>query len=271
MIKVGIGRTAEVFRDGDGSAIKLFYNWMPATEAAHEAAILQKISQACKSAPKFYELCHAEGRSGLRFEFIDGKMAGELMMKNPLQAIDYSRSIAALHRELHSAEAPGLRSGEEIFSAGLRSYQEIDGDTRNRLLDFVHAQQKNSLCHGDFHPENILIDANGQMRVIDWVNSYAGNPLSDVARTYYLMRCGRSPNKRTLLESVLEAVAKPLIANAYLKAYFGKTEFPKKDFRLWLLIVMINRLVKERIAEEAPYLEKQIPKELKKVGREGRN
>lgn len=258
MRKIGTGRTAEVFLDNDGSAVKLFYGFMPATEAEYEAVILQEVSKVCGLAPKHIGLCNVEGRNGLRFEYIEGRMAGELMLSHPAQLFKITRAMGLLHREIHSAKTGGLRRGEDIYCAGVREYQGISAEARNTLLDFIVSQKADSLCHGDFHPENILIGADGKMRVIDWVNSYSGDPLSDVARTYYLIRHGLSPNKRTWLERVMEYIGKPIIANAYLHAYFNKKKFPKKEFRLWLLVVMIHRFVKERIPEEEPGLRKAL-------------
>jgi aminoglycoside phosphotransferase (APT) family kinase protein len=258
MIKVGTGRTAEVFRDDDGSAVKLFYDWMPATEAEHEAAILRSVSQVCMLAPKFYELVRIDDRNGLRFEFIDGEMAGQQMLHYPLLIIRLSHAIGLLHREIHSTHIKELQTCKDVFDTGIQASPWIDDAIRNKLLAFLHERKGNSLCHGDFHPENILIDKNGQMRVIDWVNAYSGDPLSDAARTYYLIRYGRSPIKRTLLQKLLERFGKALAANAYLRGYFGKNKLPKRDFRLWLLIIMINRAVHERIPGEESVLKKTI-------------
>jgi hypothetical protein len=265
MEKIGIGRTAEVFRDDDGTAIKFFFDWLPETEAAHEAAILRSVSQVCGLAPKFHELVRMDGRCGLRFEFIGGGMAAQRMFAKPLQAFGLARAIGRLHREVHSAHAFDLRTAEEVYGPGLREYTGMDEAARSGLLDFLRRRQGDSLCHGDFHPENVLIDEAGQMRVIDWVNAYSGDPLSDAARTYYLMRYGRSPNKRTVLESLLEKTVKPLLAGAYLRGFFGGRKYPASDFRQWLLIVMINRHVRERIAEEERDLKRAISRILRSV------
>jgi Ser/Thr protein kinase RdoA (MazF antagonist) len=44
----------------------------------------------------------------------------------------------------------------------------------------------NRVCHGDFHPANVLMsgkDAN----IIDWIDAARGNPLADVARTTIIL------------------------------------------------------------------------------------
>ena len=43
------------------------------------------------------------------------------------------------------------------------------------------------LCHGDFHPMNILGDVS-QPVIIDWPDARRGDPAADVCRSYLLMR-----------------------------------------------------------------------------------
>ncbi|MFD1910018.1 phosphotransferase family protein [Paenibacillus rhizoplanae] len=44
------------------------------------------------------------------------------------------------------------------------------------------------LCHGDFHPDNILMD--DKLWVIDWMTGVRGNPAADVARSVIMFSIG---------------------------------------------------------------------------------
>lgn len=48
----------------------------------------------------------------------------------------------------------------------------------------------NCLCHGDYHPGNVLVDTNGKVLVIDFMNVCHGPWQYDVARTYVLISEG---------------------------------------------------------------------------------
>ena len=48
------------------------------------------------------------------------------------------------------------------------------------------------LCHGDFHPGNIL-RTDGEPVIIDWPNVTAGDPTADYVRTDLMMRMGSIP------------------------------------------------------------------------------
>jgi aminoglycoside phosphotransferase (APT) family kinase protein len=39
----------------------------------------------------------------------------------------------------------------------------------------------NVICHGDFHPKNVLITTEGPV-IIDWADATLGHPLADVDR-----------------------------------------------------------------------------------------
>jgi aminoglycoside phosphotransferase (APT) family kinase protein len=42
------------------------------------------------------------------------------------------------------------------------------------------------LCHGDFHPMNVLGEA-AQPYIIDWADAHRGDPAADVCRSYLLL------------------------------------------------------------------------------------
>lgn len=46
------------------------------------------------------------------------------------------------------------------------------------------------MCHGDYHPGNVLVDTNGKVLVIDFMNVCHGPWQYDVARTHVLISEG---------------------------------------------------------------------------------
>jgi len=51
------------------------------------------------------------------------------------------------------------------------------------------------LCHGDFHPDNVIWSERGPV-VIDWLDANRGDPAADVARTPMLISIGETPDGR---------------------------------------------------------------------------
>ncbi|HEY2993370.1 MAG TPA: phosphotransferase [Methylomirabilota bacterium] len=76
------------------------------------------------------------------------------------------------------------------------------------------------VCHGDFHPQNILVEAGRVSGVLDWPNALVAEPAFDVASTLNILRF--VPAGLMSMPSVLRwlaGLAQPLLARRYLAAY----------------------------------------------------
>jgi aminoglycoside phosphotransferase (APT) family kinase protein len=76
------------------------------------------------------------------------------------------------------------------------------------------------ICHGDFHPQNILMEAAVVTGVIDWPNALVADPAYDVATTRIIL--GLVPLELSTLPAVarvLVSAARPLLLARYLAGY----------------------------------------------------
>jgi aminoglycoside phosphotransferase (APT) family kinase protein len=106
------------------------------------------------------------------------------------------------------------------------------------------------LCHGDFHPDNIVLSARGPV-ILDWVDAARGHPLADVARTALLMQHAALPAHmpgRSLIEA-----GRALWYRLYLRRYCQLRSVSPGQVKAWLLPVAAARL-SEGIAEEEQLL-----------------
>ena len=81
------------------------------------------------------------------------------------------------------------------------------------------------LCHGDFHPYNIMGPL-GREVLIDWPNASQGDPTADVCRTYVLLRSVSSE-----------------LASAYIDTYSQASGASRDAILNWLPYVAAARLV----------------------------
>jgi tRNA A-37 threonylcarbamoyl transferase component Bud32 len=102
------------------------------------------------------------------------------------------------------------------------------GRTHRKLLDA-------GVAHGDFHPLNVLLSADGPV-VIDWSNGSEGNALADVAFSQVILATSDADFPRWL-ESIGRAVRRRFVA-AYLR---GVGERPGPD----LLAAAVERRVRD--------------------------
>ena len=187
---VGIGNTARVYRWGDTEVIKIFYDQHWAMNEAKNAEIINNLELR---SPLYSGLIEYEGKMGIVYERIDGPTM--LWHIEPTQeSISYNAKLMAnLQYEIHNVEnklIPNLKS--EITNRVNHSL-EISNDDKHIIIDVLKSlPDGNTICHYDFHPDNIIISPKGPI-IIDWMNLLVGNPEADVTRTSMMIQSHSLP------------------------------------------------------------------------------
>lgn len=130
----------------------------------HEARIMDYAAEHGYPVPRVEEV--RAGGTEIIMERLDGPMMMDAMTKRPHTLLRNSRLLADLHDRLHEIPAPDWLRRVEA--------------TGDRLL------------HLDLHPMNVMLTSRGPV-VIDWTNAAAGQPLTDVAVSYVILKCARNP------------------------------------------------------------------------------
>jgi aminoglycoside phosphotransferase (APT) family kinase protein len=94
------------------------------------------------------------------------------------------------------------------------------------------------ICHGDFHPANILVEAD-QVSVIDWTDAGIGDRHSDIAWTAWVFGFAAvmAPDRRQ--RYVRRALA-PALSRAYLSAYRRELPVDAARLRLWAPVHLLH-------------------------------
>ncbi|MBB3308853.1 Ser/Thr protein kinase RdoA (MazF antagonist) [Rhizobium sp. BK196] len=226
---LGAGKEAEVFEHGT-LALKLYRPGRPKAPAFREAANLAIAEKLSLPAPRVHVVGDYHGRWGLLMDRVTGtSLADEMTPEPPLSAI---KEMAALHQRLHREPGIGLPSLKARLSANIERIEPVPPDLRDRLLLALAAlPDDDRVCHGDFHPWNIMGSGDGIM-IVDWLDACSGNPAADVCRTYLLMR-------RVL----------PAIAEAYVVTYAKTAGLTPDEIFDWLPVIAAARLA-EGVPEE---------------------
>ena len=252
---VGIGRTAEVLAWEEGKVIKLYYAGFPRGTAEHEARVADAIQKAGIPCPVFYGTIEVDGRPGLIYEWIRGPSMGDWLAKNPWQVDRVGRMLAELHIKIHTSPAPGAPSQRERLQRRIQSVSLLNDVQKKKALGILEMlPDGDRLCHGDFHPGNIIMASRGPL-VIDWVDVTSGNPLADVARTALLIRSAIIPDDYPARRLIL--LFRKRIHNTYLKTYARLAGVEIKEIRAWDVPLAAARL-DENIIEENEILLKIV-------------
>jgi aminoglycoside phosphotransferase (APT) family kinase protein len=249
---IGQGRQAEVYAWADGQVVKLFYEGEPREGAEHEAMVTRAVHDAGAPAPDTGEIVEVNGRAGIVFERIHGPAMLQSVMRRPWRFLRMARDMAELHAEVHSHTAPELRSVREVLDVVLGEEGLLPERFRKAALDALpRLPEGDSILHGDFHPDNILLTAGGP-RIIDWTNALRGDPLADVARTWMLLEMAAIP-EGTPLRWLITALRRRFFA-VYLKRYRQLRPFKDEELDAWKLLILATRVQAEPIPEETEQL-----------------
>ncbi|MFC0189550.1 phosphotransferase [Fictibacillus aquaticus] len=254
---IGKGNTADVFEYGD-RAIKVFHDWVQPYYIEQEWKISCSIYDSGQAAPKVYDLIEFEGKTAIVFERIIGNSLKVQLMKNPLRLFKMLEMMTKLHAEVHRVSGLPLASQKFKLRHDIQHTDMLLDEDKRELVNLLKELPKgNQLCHGDFHPDNILIGDNGPV-IIDWNDATSGNPLADVARTFLLLRYGGLPEKTSL-----QTIFRRLLSAYYLRFYIKEHGKESGEWiRKWLLPVAAARLSENVSIDEKRVLQKIIRTQL---------
>ena len=234
-------KTKTVYRDGN-KTIKLFIENYSKAAILNEALIQARVEEKTDlNMSRLLEVTKIENRWALVTEFIEGTPLDVLMREHPERQEEYLNLFVNIQLEIMSKRVPTLNRLKDKYRRKLAE-ADIDDTTRYELLQRLEGTKNHDkLCHGDFNPSNVIINANGEYSIIDWAHATQGNASADVAKTFLLF----SLNGQTEL------------AEKYLNVFTEKSGIEKRGIQRWVPIVAAVQL-KKGGAENREFLEKWI-------------
>ena len=237
-VKEHLGK--ELFRTDDGF-VKVFGDTYTKAGILNEALNQARVEETDLNIPKIKSIEVVDGKWSIVMDYIEGETLSELMRKHPEKEDEYLELFVGLQRSVLSKRVPMLNKLKDKMQ-GRISEAKLDATTRYDLHTRLDSLPKHyNLCHGDFHPSNVIITKDGTPYIIDWAHATQGNASADVARTYLMF--------------YLEG--KEQLAEKYLKLYCIKSDTAKQYVQKWIPIVAASRLTKAK-PEEDEFLRRWI-------------
>lgn len=253
---IGKGRTADVYAWGEGRILKLYQGRMPASAVEREYIITRSAHAAGAPVPVTYELVEMEGRYGIVFERIEGiSLLAELQAK-PWKLFAVARQLGELHAQIHDSRAPVELPAQrqQIKNAIEAANDMVEADKQAVQNYLMQLPDGESLCHGDFHPDNILLAARGPV-IIDWLTGTRGHPLADVARTSLLFQTAGLPPGTPAHIRLLIKISRSILHAIYLNRYLQLHPAKRQQIDQWRLPLIAARL---REVEDYPQEEQLL-------------
>jgi aminoglycoside phosphotransferase (APT) family kinase protein len=186
----------------------------------------------------------AFGLPVMLLERVQGEPMLDLIGKNPLRIGRLLARMAEAHVALHSLPVDDcplpndrplvMRKLEDIrpnvaaakdaeFARGLRWLEEC----KDVVID-----EKPSLCHGDFHPLNIMVSGDGALTVLDWPDAVIGDRHCDVARTMVVFHIAWIAAE-SRLEKLALRYGRGFLTSRYLDRYRRRLKLDSERLRYW--------------------------------------
>ena len=252
---IAVGRTSDVYEFGVGAVVKVPRPEVPDHWAALEASFTAAVGRLGVPAPAVVEVTQIGGRHAVVFERIEGRSMWAHMLERPADVATLAVELARTHRRIFEAGPPtgleGLvdRMRRKLFeSAPLTEREQQDAaDELDRL------PRGAALLHGDLHPGNVLMAADGPV-VIDWFDASIGLPLADVVRSSLLMR----PTGAASVQPHLPGADREMLRRlheAYVREMSDFVTAWSSTVRTWEAVRAASRLAERGLPDEAELID----------------
>ncbi len=233
MKKINEGYCAELFLAEDKKLLKLYKpGW-----SRKEVSLEYENTNGFPS-PQMYGMTERDGRFGFWMEQMHGDTMLQRIQKDPFHALSYAKQMAKLHYRMHQTACPSMPTQQKVYTFRIRNTS-LEEQTKEQLISHLQnlsSQEKTNICHGDFHPMNILVQELSYV-VIDWAFSSIGDPRGDVAGTYMITKLlSTASAAHSAWERWLYNRFTPLFAETYLKEYLRLSGYSRKEILQWIPI-----------------------------------
>ncbi|MEB9506933.1 aminoglycoside phosphotransferase family protein [Bacillus anthracis] len=226
---VAKGNTAEIYLY-DNKIVKLFKDYLPDTESINEAK-KQKYAYSCGlPVPNVFEVTKIQNRQAIIMEYVKGDSIGDLLLNNLNEAERYINICVNEQKKIHSIcmNTDEIESMRVRLERQIKSVHKLDEKQKGNILNKLHSIKfEPRLCHGDFHPFNLVLSKKN-VNIIDWVDASSGDIRADVFRTYLLYA-----------QSHIE------LAEMYLQIYCSNTDLTRDEIFQWAPIISVARFTEK--------------------------
>lgn len=253
------GWEATVFEWDDGSgppkALKLFYASHDETAVREEHLLSKRLQDAGVNMPGvFGSVVEVDGRFGIVFERIYGPSMIDMMASRPWKVRSLARKLAETQVEMHRLRPAGLPDLKSLLAHEINQSEHLETGEKSKSLYLLESlPDGDTLCHGDFHPGNVLLRGGSVSDpvIIDWGNAALGDPVADLARSELLITISWRllPRRR---DRYLARFIVALFSRWHMSHYLKVTGLDSSNLARWRTVIGAARLNEDIPAEREP-------------------
>jgi tRNA A-37 threonylcarbamoyl transferase component Bud32 len=236
------GGQADIYEFEDNKIIRVPRRPQDYERISYEHAVYSALAGSGIAAPKVYPLVYIDQVPCIIMDRINGTSMMAEIAHRPFSLSGIARELARLHQRILNVTASGPVVNEKEkarFCIGeSHSFAENEKSLLLGLLDAL--PEGEALCHGDFHPGNLLRSGD-RYYTIDWSAASCGDFVSDIAHTYILLKVvPRIPGISPAIH-FLQTMIGSKIARVYLRTIRELKPFDLSSFSRWIVIKAAER------------------------------
>jgi aminoglycoside phosphotransferase (APT) family kinase protein len=186
--QIGKGASADVHVWAPGQVVKLFRSSVSRRLCWHEAQKTDAVFAAGAPAPKVFGVVIQEGRFGIVLSHFEGPTLLQLTKTGAVTREQAGAILADVYLALSKIppppEVPALRGWVEAWLQGGGTLPDPIVTGIRALIERL--PPSDTLCHGDLHPDNVIMTAEGP-RLVDWGGSVRAPTVYDLAASHILL------------------------------------------------------------------------------------
>jgi aminoglycoside phosphotransferase (APT) family kinase protein len=232
------GSRSTVHATGRDAVAKVPLAGTPDAWIRKEAEFSVAVHQAGAPVPEFLGFEHVDGRLVSVYRRARGTPMWDAVVAEPGAAERHGSDLAALQHRLAGLVPPvTLPAQSDRIRSKIRRAAAVIGDDVDAALAAVPDADRVVVCHGDLHPGNVILTADGPI-VIDWFDASVGDPVGDVARTTILLSADDG------LDHLAGARSAPVasLSRGYLAAAVAHFGIDDAMLARWQAVVAVARL-----------------------------
>lgn len=230
--------------DGGGAVAKVPKDSTPEGWMRFEANYTAALHQCGAPVPEVFGVEVVNGREVSVMERIHGPSLWDSMMDAPQHVDRFGRQLGELHLNLLGFRPPiSLPSQQSRLACKIRAAARTVHPRIAAALELLPPVTKVSLCHGDFHPKNVLMSPKGPV-VVDWFDVSRGEALGDIARTSLLLGGHVAQSDLPHLPGASTSVLRAL-HDSYLETVLAGFAFLRHQLELWRVVEAAARIAED--------------------------
>ncbi len=231
------GRTAEIHRVDDDHVVKLYARGEPIERARREFHNQQTAADLGVRVPTVGDVVTMDGRHGFTMALAAGDTLMDRLGAGAVDVHAGAVQLAELQASITAKTGSGLERHRAIVTRRVEGCERLSGAERNDLLERLQGlPDGDALCHGDFHPRNIILDGDIPT-IIDWIDASSGPPAADLARSAILFL-----GHHAITEPGPELESMESFHATYMDTVLDRTVCGRGELESWLPILAAARL-----------------------------